>query len=234
MSSRKPLPNDITDKRRVYPIDELRVKYWLNEVKKNSGCNTEYALAKKFGGTQSKWKNYKTGSQPNENVLDEVNVAIANSRNWYTCGPKDLKLWPSLSIHLTLNELSLISEFSNQVDAKIVQFRLDAVNSLICPKNIIPDDIYKTFDIRAREIEVMLDKVVEKQFASEVINILKAIVYPLADEKVENFNNDLMDFIMDSKYTKSDVSKMIREAEFESLELPTIKNKGQRKFIHSK
>lgn len=229
MRERKRLEKDKIDKRLIYPIDELRVKFWLSQVKQASGYKTEYALAKAFGGTQAKWKNYVNGGQPNELVLDEVAEKISDSKNWYICGPNGLKLWSSLSSEATIIELGLISEFSQNVDGKIAKFRIDSINREICNPDMYPNTISEAFQLKSDEIQIMLAKVLDKSFLKDAIAILNLLIEQHIEYELNKFNDNLMDFIMDSRYKKADEVKMLRELEYEELGLSTIMKKGQRK-----
>jgi hypothetical protein len=73
MTSRKPSSNRTRrDARRVNTLDMLRAKSWINHIVDLSGLTTYYRLADRFGGERSQWKNYSTGGQPTEPVLDRV------------------------------------------------------------------------------------------------------------------------------------------------------------------
>lgn len=232
MRERKRLEKDKIDKRLIYPIDELRVKFWLSQIKQVSGYKTEYALAKAFDGddgTQAKWKNYTRGGQPNEDVLTKVENKLSGSRDWYICGPDESKLWVALAHDTTIEKLMLIAKVSSGIDRKIAQFRIDALNcEVISREGAYPNIIFDAFNLRVSEIRNDFDKLMNNQLVHEAITILETLIQPQIDDLCEKCNDDLMDYIMDSRYKKSDYIKMQRESEYEELKLATVLKKGKR------
>ena len=123
----------------------------------------------------------------------------------------------------------MISEFSQNVDGYIAKFRIDSINHEICDSDMDPNTISKAYQLRSGEIQFMLAEILDKQFVEEAVGILTAIIRPSIEKDSKNFYDNLMDFIIESKYTKAEQSKMVREIEYEQLELSTIMKKGQRK-----
>ena len=230
MRIRKFLPKDKIDKRLIYPVDELRVKFWLSKVMEKTGCSTSYSLSKHFGGNQTKWKNYKFGGQPNDDLLDEVDAIVHGSKNWYTRGPDELTLWASLATETELEKLKVIAKVSKNIDGKIAQLRADAINcEVIGREGAYPNIIFEAFDLRLSEIKSDLDKLMNEELVQKAVEILRTNVQPQIDELCSKSNDDLYDFILDSKYQRSDYIKMQDEQEYAELELSTVQKKGKRK-----
>lgn len=214
------LPDGKIDKRYVYPIDQLRAKYWLSQLI-SQGYNSEYHLAQIYGGTQHKWKNYAKGGQPNDDVLDQIDRRYEGSRSWYTSGPQGLKLWPALAPEISEEVLSIIAQASSNVDGKIAEFRLDAINDKISEEIYDPADVFREFESRQNLIINSLHDVLSGQNLEDAISIFKEIVQTYINSYLRPFYEEAMS-ASESKYTPDDYIKM----KYEELELHTVKQKG--------
>ena len=228
MADRKPLPKNSTDKRRVFAVDELRAKYWLSQIKRITGCKTDYALGKFFDENHAKWKNYLNGGQPNEDTLNKVAQKIPHSKSWYIHGPSELKLWNALSSEATIEDLSLILEFSESLDGEIAQFRIDCFNKDVCNSHLVPEDILDAYDSRIDEIQLLTENFLNEPFVEDVWIILKELTQPYIDQEIREFSAKFYDYDEGSRYTVEDYAKLYREEEYKKLELDTIRQKGKR------
>ena len=196
-----------------------------------TGYKTLYALSKNFGGTQAKWKNYKLGGQPNDDLLDVVECSLEGSIFWYTRGPNNLKLWVALASDTSIEDLIIIANFSSEnEDGKIAHLRIDAFN---CQSEFnmehSPNVIEGAFYLRLSQIKSDLQRLMSNELAEKAIEILSEILKSDIEKIWDKFYNDLYDFAIQSKYTRSDVIKMHHELKYDEIELPTVQKKGRRK-----
>ena len=227
MAERKPLPPTGKDNRRVYPVDALRAKFWYSSVKQIGNFSSNYALAKTFGGDPKKWASYANGSQPNELVLDQVDAEFCGTKLIYTSGPMQLKLWPALQSE-EMEILSLIAKKSERIDGLIAKFRSDAMNNnLTVMWDKDPGD--QTFEPHIQKIEFELEAYFEFDVIKEITQILREWMRPYEAIALRRYNENFIDYIMDSRFSNAYMRDMREQEEYESIQSSTVKQKGRRK-----
>jgi hypothetical protein len=224
---KKRISDGVTDKRRRQPVDELRAKVWRSQLLVLINGKTDYALGEKFGGDSKKWNNYKKGSQPNDLLLSNVESLLPGSTEIFTAGPNKLKLWPSLTSN-DLDTLLLISEYSERVDGLIAQFRLDAINELILSPSDICIEGPDNFELRLCEIFDLLYDEIGSEFTQEAMNILTFWLEPFVEAARHKQYLYLLDDDCNTRANSDYTMKIFEQEKFNSIELPTVKQKGHR------
>ena len=228
MTERKPLPPTGKDNRRVYPVDALKAKFWYSVVKQRGDFKSNYALAKAFGGEHKQWAAYSRGAQPNELILDTVEANLYGSKEIFTAGPDQLKLWPAMHFD-DVDTLRLISDRSIRADGLIARFRLDAMKGDIrLTRGCDPAD--ETFEDMIREILMSLHGIMEWDFVLEIGSILRNWSEPYELQARQRENEIFMDLIIDSRFGLSYLQEWREKEAFENIQAPTVKNKGRRKI----
>jgi hypothetical protein len=228
MTSRKPSSNRTRrDARRVNTLDMLRAKSWINHIVDLSGLTTYYRLADRFGGERSQWKNYSTGGQPTEPVLDRVELVLPGSSNVYLSGPNNLKLWPALAED-DLQILSLIVDHSTSCDALVAAFK----RQVISDPTIVLKDGWPYFPCEyplkddLLEIWACIHFELDSQIADGAMNVL----LQWFEEILEGFSapifaNTEMN-ISPLYYRDEAIVALERKRTFDNLSMPTVGRKG--------
>ncbi len=124
------------DMRRRLLLDEIRARFWVQQIMEISGARTAYGLDKEFGGGQKKWSSYLKGRVPNQETVTSVEEKFRGTADLLTRGPIKLALWPALDPRASNELLDRISRYSQRIDGDIARLRIEVASGNLA---VIPE-----------------------------------------------------------------------------------------------
>ena len=230
----KKLPPNSSDRRYARPIDGLRAMTWHRYIKLKTNNASNYQLDQMFGAGRARWAAYEKGSQPNDQLLNLVDLEVDGSRGVYLCGPDTEKLWPAICTP-DLNQLKLIEACGLSADKLIADFRIRVIEDKI-PLEYHSRDEYcipkknqnglHPFDEEILYINCVLQDLLGFQLAQVATTILHTEIQPYQVKVDAKARTDWFDEILSNSYLTNLAQQNFREQAYSSIQMSTVKNKG--------